>query len=160
MITAMHLLQSPLDAHVAKLYAKVRNSCSANIAQSTGLYGHFVTMKYAIALVDSSEKMYPNNGLAVEKVVGKTTPDADGDEHDVVADIALDFGQEVIVMNFAVFSPSASSYSENPTESPLTQDGAAKLLEITESGVELRTYLSTVDVDSERFRSICFVVLL
>jgi hypothetical protein len=35
-----------------------------------------------------------------------------------------------------------------------------KMLEITESGVELRTYLSTVDVDSERFRSICFVVLL
>jgi hypothetical protein len=34
------------------------------------------------------------------------------------------------------------------------------VLEITESGVELRTDLSTVDVDSERLRSICFAVLL
>jgi hypothetical protein len=34
----------------------------------------------------------------MEKVVGKTAPDADGVAHDVVADIALDLGPQVIVM--------------------------------------------------------------
>jgi hypothetical protein len=73
--------------------------------------------------------MYPNNVVAMEKVVGKTAPDSDGVAHDVVADIALDLGPEVIVIDFAVVSPGASLYMEFPTESPLNQDGAAKHME-------------------------------
>jgi hypothetical protein len=73
--------------------------------------------------------MYPNNVVAMEKVAGKTAPDADGVAHDVVADIALDLGPEVIVIDFAVVSPGASLYMEYPTESPLNQDGAAKHME-------------------------------
>ena len=34
-----------------------------------------------------------------------------------------------------------------------------KMLDITESGGELRADLSIVDVDSERLRSTCFVLL-
>jgi hypothetical protein len=74
-------------------------------------------------------KMYPNNVVSMEKVVGKTAPDSDGVAHDVVADIALDLGPEVIVIDFAVVSPGASLYMEQPTESPINQDGAAKHME-------------------------------
>jgi hypothetical protein len=73
--------------------------------------------------------MFLNNFVAMEKTVGKTAPDADGVAHDVVADIALDLGPEVIVIDFAVGSPDASQYKEYPTESPINQNGAAEYME-------------------------------
>ena len=49
----------------------------------------------------------------MEKTVGKTAPDADGVTNDVVADIALDLGPKVFIIDFAVGSPDASSSTWN-----------------------------------------------
>ena len=128
MVTAMHSLQSPLDAHVANWFAQVRNSYLQHIAQSTGPSGHTVITTSAIASVDSSIKCI-HNAVAMEKAVGKTAHDADGVAQDVVADVTLDLGPEVIVRDFAVVYPGASLYMEQPIESRLNQDGAAKDME-------------------------------
>ena len=74
-------------------------------------------------------KMFPNNVLAMEKTVGKTAPDADGVANDVDADIALDLGPEVIVIDFAVGNPDASQYTEYPTESLINKNGASEYME-------------------------------
>jgi hypothetical protein len=119
-------LQSPLDAHVANWFAQVRNSYIQHIAQSTEPSGHTVITTSAIASVDSSAKCILS---ILEKAVGKTAPDADGVAHDVVADITLDLGPEVIVRDFAVVYSGASLYMEHPIESRLNQDGEAKDME-------------------------------
>ena len=54
MVTAMHSLQSPLDAHVANWFAQVWNSYIQHIAQSSGPSGHTAITTCAIASVNSS----------------------------------------------------------------------------------------------------------
>lgn len=117
-----------------------RCSCNRNVCPSTEpLHAAHCTTNRAIFTHRHNDirdcfgrllrKMFPNNLVTMEKTIGKTAPDVLGVAHDVIADITLDLGPEIIVIDFAVVSPGAALYMDYPTESPVNQDGAATNME-------------------------------